>query len=278
VRRPALADQTEVTGPDLRLVVPAGAAWLGSLWGLTHDASAAVTSLSLLLVGTAAFAVLGGARARTRLRSASAVRLVALSACIGAAGTVLAAGLRIGALEDGPVVRLAHQGAAGEVELVVTSDPRPVRSRVVGNTRAPTEYAVPADLVSLRIGAGEVRQQLPVLVIGAGSAWSELLPGQPLRVAARLEPADPSGGDDVAVVLSARGPPTLTGRPSLVQRVAGQVRASMRRSVASLAPPERGLVAGLVDGDTSQLPEQTADDFRAAGLTHLVAVSGVNAY
>ena len=50
----------------------------------------------------------------------------------------------------------------------------------------------------------------------------------------------------------------------------------MRRSVASLAPPERGLVAGLVDGDTSQLPAQTADDFRAAGLTHLVAVSGSN--
>ena len=151
MRRPALADQTEVTGPDLRLVVPAGAAWLGSLWGLTHDASAAVTSLSLLLVGTAAFAVLGGARARARLRSASAVRLVALSACIGAAGTVLAAGLRIGALEDGPVVRLAHQGAAGEVELVVTSDPRPVRSRVVGQharadrVRRPGRPGVAAD-------------------------------------------------------------------------------------------------------------------------------------
>jgi competence protein ComEC len=273
-RRPA--PPTDLPGPDLRLVVPASAAWLGCLYGLAHSASAAVTALAVLVVGGAVFVLLGSVRARRRLRSASAVRLVVLSACVGAAGTVLAAGLRIGALADGPVVRLAHQGATGEADLVVTADPRLVRSRVVGNTRAPTEYAVPADLVWLRTGADEVRQRLPVLVVGAGPAWSTLLPGQPVRVTARLEPADPSGGDDVAVVLSARGPPTLTGSPALLQRVAGQVRAGLRGSVASLSPPERGLVAGLVDGDTSQLPTQTADDFRAAGLTHLVAVSGSN--
>ena len=48
------------------------------------------------------------------------------------------------------------------------------------------------------------------------------------------------------------------------------------RSVAGLPPAERGLLPGLVDGDTSALPEATAQDFRTAGLTHLVAVSGSN--
>ena len=39
---------------------------------------------------------------------------------------------------------------------------------------------------------------------------------------------------------------------------------------------ERGLVAGLVDGDTTQLPADVSDEFKVAGLTHLSAVSGAN--
>jgi competence protein ComEC len=43
-----------------------------------------------------------------------------------------------------------------------------------------------------------------------------------------------------------------------------------------LPPAERGLLPGLVDGDTSNLDPVLIDRFRAAGLTHLVAVSGTN--
>src|SRR4029079_1785629 len=38
----------------------------------------------------------------------------------------------------------------------------------------------------------------------------------------------------------------------------------------------RALVPALVDGDDAGLPERTATDFRTAGLTHLLAVSGTN--
>jgi competence protein ComEC len=58
--------------------------------------------------------------------------------------------------------------------------------------------------------------------------------------------------------------------------VAGRVRVALRSAVAGLAPAERGLLPGLVDGDTSQLPTDVADDFSTAGMTHLVAVSGSN--
>jgi competence protein ComEC len=44
-----------------------------------------------------------------------------------------------------------------------------------------------------------------------------------------------------------------------------------------LPPAERGLLPGLVDGDTSNLDPVLIDRFRAAGLTHLVAVSGSKA-
>jgi competence protein ComEC len=61
-----------------------------------------------------------------------------------------------------------------------------------------------------------------------------------------------------------------------VQRVAGRLRDGLRTAADPLPADERGLLPGLVDGDTSRLPDALRDDFRTAGLTHLVAVSGSN--
>src|SRR5262249_55203418 len=41
-------------------------------------------------------------------------------------------------------------------------------------------------------------------------------------------------------------------------------------------PSQRALVPALVDGDDGGLDDALADDFRATGLTHLLAVSGTN--
>ena len=62
----------------------------------------------------------------------------------------------------------------------------------------------------------------------------------------------------------------------MVQRAAGTLRAGLRRAVARLPSGPRGLLPGLVVGDTSRMPPVLVDDFRTAGLTHLVAVSGAN--
>jgi competence protein ComEC len=113
-----------------------------------------------------------------------------------------------------------------------------------------------------------------VLLLGSGARWARLLPGQRLDVSGRL--GQPRDGDDVAAVFVVRGPPRLVGEPGLAQRVAGELRDGLRSAVADLPPDERGLVPGLVVGDTSRLPEDLVDDFRTAGLTHLVAVSGAN--
>jgi competence protein ComEC len=53
----------------------------------------------------------------------------------------------------------------------------------------------------------------------------------------------------------------------------------MRRGggrLATLAPERAGLLVGMALGDTSLLPGDLERDFRAAGLTHLMAVSGAN--
>src|SRR6476661_6648470 len=71
-------------------------------------------------------------------------------------------------------------------------------------------------------------------------------------------------------------PATLLGAPPWWQRAAGVVRAGLRGVSAVLPPAERGLLPGIVDGDTSGLDPVLIARFRVAGLTHLVAVSGTN--
>jgi competence protein ComEC len=126
----------------------------------------------------------------------------------------------------------------------------------------------------LRVNGHVIRLRAPVLVLAHGTAWTSLLPSQRLTAYGRLLPA--RSGDTVAFTLAARGPPTGVRPPSMVQRIAGRVRAGLRDSAAPLPRDEGGLLPGLVDGDTSQLPDVVRDNFRTTGLTHLVAVSGAN--
>ena len=52
--------------------------------------------------------------------------------------------------------------------------------------------------------------------------------------------------------------------------------AGARRVPTHLAPVDRALLAGFLLGDTRGVPEALTEQFRAAGLTHLTAVSGEN--
>jgi len=114
----------------------------------------------------------------------------------------------------------------------------------------------------------------PVTVLAHGSGWLGLLPSQRLRVEARIGPPRP--GDPAAATVRVAGAPELVGRPRLWQRVAGQVRAAFRTATSGLPPDERGLVPGLVIGDTAAMPDDLVVAFRSSGLTHLNAVSGEN--
>ncbi|MGB9377277.1 MAG: DNA internalization-related competence protein ComEC/Rec2, partial [Mycobacteriales bacterium] len=77
-------------------------------------------------------------------------------------------------------------------------------------------------------------------------------------------------------VLSARGPPEDVSPPSALQRTAGSLRAGLRRACRPLPSAERGLLPGLVIGDTTAMDPALAEDFRTTGMTHLLAVSGTN--
>jgi len=59
-------------------------------------------------------------------------------------------------------------------------------------------------------------------------------------------------------------------------RVAEATRDHLRRAAAHLSHDRAGLLLGLLIGDDSRLSRRKKDDFRAAGMSHLIAVSGGN--
>ena len=77
-------------------------------------------------------------------------------------------------------------------------------------------------------------------------------------------------------VLRARGGPRDVGLASWWQTAAGSLRDGLRSAAAVLPEAPAGLLPGLAVGDTRALPAELRDDFRAAGLSHLTAVSGDN--
>ncbi len=229
--------------------------------------------------------------------------------CAAAAGG--SAALHAADLHRGPLPGLAADHARVTVEVTVTEDPHPTRPRTLGARQLAGRVVVRADAVAL-VGASGSRTRLrtPVLLLvrperdggpagrkrtgadgaretgggrdadsAARSAWLRLLPSTRLRVEADLMPPAPGGrgGRDIAAVLRVRsGPPRIVAGPTAVQRAAGALRAGLREASEGLEADARGLLPGLVVGDTSRLSPELADAFRAVDMTHLLAVSGSN--
>jgi competence protein ComEC len=59
-------------------------------------------------------------------------------------------------------------------------------------------------------------------------------------------------------------------------RFTNAIRRTLARGATPLGPRARSLYTGLVVGDDREQPDDLADSFRGAGLTHLLAVSGQN--
>ena len=77
-------------------------------------------------------------------------------------------------------------------------------------------------------------------------------------------------------MLNATGRPTM-GRAGAVQRAAHTVRSRFAAAVREVLPADQAaMLPALVLGDTSAVTAETGREFRAAGMTHLTAVSGAN--
>ncbi|MPY39805.1 MBL fold metallo-hydrolase [Streptomyces phyllanthi] len=243
----------------------------------------------------------GSGRARWAPWSGVSVAAVLLCAAAAAAS----AGLHGADLRRGPVPELARQYARVTADVELTADPRLTRPRVKGDHVAPTAVLLKGEVRRLEKPDGSVAGvRTPVLVIvdakakpggggryrsggderprapGAGAeqgAWLSLLPSTRVRVAAQIVPAM-VGGDRIAAVLRVRsgGPPEVVAAASGAQRFAGRLRSGLREATDGLDADARALLPGFVVGDTSRVPVELDEAFKATDLTHLLAVSGAN--
>lgn len=252
---------------DLRLLPAALTAWALTALGVGWSTGRSLVGAVLLLV---AGLLLMRCGRRTDSDAAEDERTnpwwVATVALIIGSGALAVSGLRAGAIDLGPVPDLADQGAQVEVAGVVTSDP-------VRRDGDFTPYVLVRLTVTEIAGRGSTtRVQSPVLVI-ADPSWLAVRLGDQVRTSGRLSAAQ---GPDLAAVLFADESPEVTRGANWLAVGVSHVRAGIREAASPLGPAERALVPALVDGDDSQMPEDTTADFQTTGLTHLLAVSGTN--
>lgn len=246
--------------------MPALVAWavLAALVGAPAGVLAALGSGSALCA-LVLLRVRVGAPAAGPWRGQGAATLAAVAL------VALAAAAHLARDRAGPVPGWAQEGATATVVATVTTEPRLITR---GDERP--------GLVILELRAREVaargrtvRSAAPVLVMATeGDGWQDLRWRSTVRAEGTLRAPQP--GDRAVALLVPRAAPLTEEPPGPVLRAADHVRDRFRAAVAPLPADPRGLVPGLVIGDTSLTPEELTADMRATGLTHLSAVSGTN--
>ncbi len=250
--------------PDLRLLLPAAAAWLAALGAL-----AAPPWLAWLCAGAAGCAALAVLAAARPSLEAPALALVATLACGATVAAV--AGIHVHRTASSAATAAVERGGEAAFRAVVTADPR---SRAGMPRPGRAEWVVPARTEWVEADERERLSRAPVVVLASGDGWSDLLPGQSFEASGAFLATD--GDRLTAALVPVRGPPEEVTGPGRLQGFAGGVRAGLREAAAELPQPERGLLPALIVGDVSELGERTAEDFRATGMTHLLTVSGAN--
>ncbi|MFG2761015.1 ComEC/Rec2 family competence protein [Streptomyces wuyuanensis] len=280
---PEAAEPPQERPADLRLVLPALAAWGAAALGLTaRPPWPGVTVLVCLATAGALLLSLTVRVAHRRSWRGAGNRVAAAAVLLCAAAGTAAGALRGADLYRGPVPEAAREYGPITAELTVTADPRTTRPRMWGDRAARTAVLMEAQVVRVTTRQGEsTATRAPVLVIvrpgPAAGAWLRLLPSTRIVLSARAEP--PAEGEGrFAAVLKAQGtgPPRITGPPTTAQRVAGELRAGLRQATEELPADARALLPGLVVGDTSRVGTELHEAFKATDLTHLLAVSGSN--
>ncbi len=235
---------------DVRLVPAALTGWLVTALGILAPVGPALAVLCTLASGVVLLA---------RRRLPGPVVAAVLAAGVVGAGFGGSIMLRNNMIRDHPLTQ--RIGDAVPVTLTPSENPRPL-----GNGR-----------LMFRANLNRLDQHESggmVVVFASGTSFAGMSAGRPMRFRARV--ARPRRRDLTVAALTALGEPVF-GTASPVQHGAAVVRARFA-DVARQALPagQAAVLPALVLGDTTAVGPQTTAQFRAAGLTHLMAVSGTN--
>jgi competence protein ComEC len=193
------------------------------------------------------------------------------AACAGAAFT----GRALNGLEHSPLTRAVAARASATIDVTLVDDPKATRwsARALGRV---------ATVRSPRHARSDGGGRTVVIdATGDGAARLAVLQaGDRARLVGYFRPLDPYEARfrwrHAVGAFAANDLTAFRGSSSPVMAVANALRARVLAGHRAVPEPQRALIAGFLLGDTSDVPSDLVEDFRAAGLTHLVAVSGEN--
>lgn len=236
---------------DLRLAPAAVTGWMATAAGIVWPVGAVAAGVGI------AVAVSG--MVLRQLARAQAVGTALAAVGVVAAGFGCAIALRANAVAHHPIT--AVFGTARQVTVTPSESALSLgRGRMM--IRATLQ----------RVDGREISGR--VVVFAPASDFGEVMVGQPMRFRARI--TRPTRRDLTVATLNAVGEPTM-GRAAPLHHAAHAVRDRFAATAHRVLPADHAaMLPALVLGDTSAVTTVTNQEFRAAGLTHLTAVSGAN--
>ncbi|MHA7986705.1 ComEC/Rec2 family competence protein [Rathayibacter sp. CAU 1779] len=287
---------------DLRLVLPALAAWVGgavaigmpqglwltvALWCVAVAAAGAAVALRLRDQGD------GEDSARLRGSRLGRLATIAAAVCVAAAAAALvatAANAAMPSRRPDAIERLAHHTVTLRADVASLAQPSATSANAGGGVRfsaivtaistgssgsaSSSESSAASnstrDPSSDTVLSGVAR--MPVLVFAPSGTRVQI--GQAVTVVGTVTLL-PSGSETAGLVY-ASAKPRVVGRPNALLGAMNGVRAGFSAQADGLPGDGGDLLPGLAIGDVHQLPTSLGDAMKAASLTHLTAVSGAN--
>jgi competence protein ComEC len=243
---------------DVRLVPAALSSWIVTAAGIMWPVGAIVGLICLVLAAFSA-AMFWHPTISQRPQWARTASVGLLGIGVVGAGFGFAIALRVAAVDHHPIT--------------------PAFGHAAPVTVTPNESAISVGRGRLLFRASLQRladheMSGRVVVFAPAADFGEVMVGRSVRFTARI--ARPTRRDLTVATLNATGRPTM-GQAGAVHRAAHAVRNRFAAAARDALPaPQAAMLPALVLGDTSAVTAMTGQEFRAAGLTHLTAVSGAN--
>ncbi|MGA0566145.1 ComEC/Rec2 family competence protein [Rathayibacter sp. KR2-224] len=257
---------------DLRLAVPAIAAWVGAAAAISLPNgwwfAIALWTVAIAAAGTAV-ALRVAARHAAGRSGHPTLPVVVAALCVATAAAALvatAAASAMPARHPDVVAALAHHSVVLRAQ--VTSQGQ--ASSATGSGAAGVRFSATVETVTA--GAERHRVRMPVLVFSPQGTSVRI--GQVVEVNGTVTML-PSSSETAALVYASARPRAVAAPPALLE-TADSVRAAFTARASQLPGDGGALLPGLAIGDVHGLPESLSDDMKQASLTHLTAVSGAN--
>ncbi|MDR6556694.1 competence protein ComEC [Arthrobacter pascens] len=256
---------------DLRLIPPALLVWAAAGAGPWISPAWLLGLCCAIAAGAACLVVIVLRRHRPDGRAGRSFLLTMAAAMLLAAAAAAHSAVSSAQKHDGPVAAAIAARAPCLAEVEIAGAPRALTSQ--GGSDLSSRWAVDATITSLSTGGRLLRAEAPVVILG-GADWQHVVQGQRVRAAGNLRP--PAPGQVEAGILAASAAPIALEQASALTSGPASLGRQFSSAAGWLDADARGLLPGMVAGDTSGLDDQLEIAMQTVGLTHLTAVSGAN--